>query len=93
MLRIRLKNLRRRRLNGEEVVDPMDEFKDFGDIELAHNPMMHQGNSKAQKEAEDRAAALSEQLQEQNEQNLKMADMMSRPSWRPRLPPTVAVHH
>jgi hypothetical protein len=74
--RIRLKNLRRRRLNGEEVVDPMDEFKDFGDIELAHNPMMHQGNSKAQKEAEDRAAALSEQLQEQNEQNLKMADMM-----------------
>jgi hypothetical protein len=73
--RIRLKNLRRRRKNGETLEDPMEEFKDV-DLELAHNPMMHQGNAKAQKEAEDKAELLALQLQEQSDHNIKMADMM-----------------
>ena len=75
--RIRLKNLRKRRLKGEIIDDPMDEFPIDTDLELAHNPMMHSaGNLKAQKEAEEKAKILELQLQQQNENNAKMAEMM-----------------
>jgi hypothetical protein len=73
--RTRLRNLRKRRRRGEDVEDPMDHFVDDEGIEMAmQNPMMHsKANLEAQRAAEEKAKALSEQLEMQNQVNLKMA--------------------
>ena len=76
--RIRQRNIARRRRSGEDVDDPLGEYRD-ADLELAHNPMMQiNAATAAKKKADELALSLEAKIQEQDVINLRTAEMMKK---------------